>query len=643
MTILARPPKALRPARRRWLGQAGAAALAQAAPWLVPLAALWPGAVVGPRVARADAPGRAGSGGPRHAIAWGDAPKYGPDFPHFDFVNPQAPRGGSVALNGFGAFDKLNPFTLRGIAAQGLSMVVETLAEPASDEPFTMYGLLARSMEFAPDELSITFRLDPRARFSDGSPVLAADVRHSFETLVGKAAHPRYRQNFADVARVLTPDERTVRFEFRRRNHELHMIIGMQLPVFSRAWGAGKPFDQVVQDPPVGSGPYRVASVDWGKTIVYERRADYWADALPVRRGMFNFQRVTWKYFKDDTARLEGFKAGVTDVVFENSAKNWARGHAGRRYSSGQIVKEEFRHSNSAGMQGFALNTRRPQFADVRVRQALGLAFDFEWMNRMVFFGQYVRSPSYFTNTDMEARGLPTPEEVAVLEPFRAKLSPAVFAEAPVPPVTEPAPDSLRNNLRRAKALLAEAGWTVADDGRLRNARGEAFSFEVLTFSKSFERVAMPWTRNLEKLGIEARIRTTDPTLYKKREDEFDFDAMVQLYVSGPIPGNELVERFASASASEKGADNHAGIRDPVVDALLEKMLACRSREELVPVVRAIDRVLRHGYYLVPHYYSPVHRIAHWARFAHPPKPPLYYAADSWFLKTWWADPSARA
>lgn len=571
-----------------------------------------------------------------HALAWGDTPKYPPGFAHFDYVNPQAPRGGTLSLAGYGSFDKLNPFTLRGLAAAGLgTLMFETLAVSSEDEPFSMYGLLADDIRFAEDALSITFHLNPRARFWNGDPVTAEDVRHSFEVLTGRQAHPRFRQYFADVARVVVVDMATVRFEFARRNHELHMIIGMQLPVFSRKWGAGQPFDSVVQDEPLTSGPYRIERFDWGRTITYRRDPAWWAADLNVRRGMFNFERVVYKYFKDETARLEGFKAGEFDWVAENSAKNWARGHTGRHYDSGEIVKREFRHSNSAGMQGFVLNTRRPAFADVRVRQALALAMDFEWMNRQVFYGQYVRSPSYFTNSEMEAKGLPSADELALLEPLRAQLDAAVFGEAVMPPTTDP-PSSLRANLRRALALLAEAGWKVDGEGVLRNARGQAFGFEILSYSKGLERIAVPWARNLGKLGIAARLRITDPALYQKRMDEFDFDVAIHLYAASQTPGNELLERFSSTAADGKGSDNFAGIRDRAVDAIVQRLLASRTRAELVTAARALDRVLRAGWYLVPHFYAPTHRVAWRARLAHPDTLPLYYAAETWLLETWW-------
>ncbi len=596
------------------------------------------------------------SGRASHAIAWGDAPKYPAGFQAFDYVNPQAPRGGTVNLAGYGSFDKLNPFTLRGLSAAGLGLLMfETLAESSDDEPFTMYGLLAERMDYAADGLSITFQLNPAARFWNGDPVTSADVRHSFEVLTGKRAHPRYRQYFADVSRVVVVDDRIVRFEFRRRNHELHMIVGMQLPIFSRKWGEGRDFDQLVRDEPVTSGPYRIERTDWGKTIAYRRDPGWWARDLNVRRGMFNFDRVVYKYFQDETARLEGFKAGEFDWVSENSAKNWARGHAGRRYSSGEIIKREFRHSNPAGMQGFVLNTRRPPFDDVRVRQALGLAMDFEWMNRQVFHGQYIRSPSYFTNSDMEAAGSPGDEELSILQSvgermrsargpatsLPVKLDPKLFGAVPLPASTDP-PSSLRGNLRRALQLLREAGWAIDDEGTMRDASGNALEFEVLTYSKGLERVAVPWARNLEKLGIELRLRVTDPALYQKRMDEFDFDVAVHRYTASPTPGNELLERFGSAAASVKGSDNLAGVRDPAVDLVIDRLLQSRTRAELVAHARVLDRMLRHGHYLVPHFYARTHRVAFRSHLAYPDTLPLYYGADGWMLKTWWVREGGR-
>ncbi len=571
-----------------------------------------------------------------HALAWGAEPKYPPDFRHFDYVNPDAPRGGSVNRDGFGSFDKLNPFTLRGIAAAGINeLMFETLGEQSWDEPFSVYGLLAEDMVFAADRLSITFRLNPKAQFWNGDPVLAADVRHSFEVVTGRSAHPRYAQYFGDVARTVVVSERVVRFEFKRRNPELHLILATGLPVFSRKWGQGLPFDQVVTQEPITSGPYRPDAIDFGKAIGYRRNPSYWADGLPVRRGMFNFDRIGFKYFKDETARLEGFKAGEFDWMFENSAKNWARGHTGRRYNSGELVKKTFPNSNVAGMQGFALNLRRPQFGDVRVRRALALAFDFEWMNRQVFFNQYVRTASYFSNSAMAAKGRPEGAELALLEPLRAKLDPVVFGEVPLPPVTSP-PGSLRDNLREALRLLAEAGWEVAEDGQLRNEKGQPFVFEVLSYSPALERIAVPWVRNLEKLGIAVNLRVTDPALYQKRTDDFDFDVTTHVYGMSSTPGNELLQMFSVSAADQPGSDNLPGIKDPLLEILVDKLIRSQSRAELQTAARALDRVLRHGWYLVPHFHLGTHRVAYSHRLGYPERLPTYYAAQPWMVKTWW-------
>lgn len=355
-------------------------------------------------------------------MALGGEPKYGPNFRAFDYVNPDAPRGGSVTMASMGTFDKLNPYTLKGVRADGLSeLVFETLTIASLDEPMSMYGLLAQDMQLAPDRLSITFRLDPRARFSNGDPVEAADVKHSFDTLRSKAASPLWRQYWADVKQAVVVDARTIRFEFERRNRELHMIVG-SVPVFSRKWGAGKPFDQVVRDLPIATGPYAIERFDLGKSIVYRRRADYWGSDIPTRRGQHNFERVRFTYFKDELARIEAFKAGNFDFVHENVAKNWARAYYGRKFENGTLIKTELPNSNAQGLQGFVMNTRRALFADVRVRQAIGLALDFEWMNRQLFFNQYKRSYSYFTNTEMAARGRPSEAVQALLEPHRAQL-----------------------------------------------------------------------------------------------------------------------------------------------------------------------------------------------------------------------------
>lgn len=606
------------PARRHWLQ----AALAVGAMGLTG----WPG-----REALA-----------AHGMAWGGEPRYPDRFDHFDYVRPDAPRGGMVRLAGWGTFDSLNPYALRGLAAQGLPVLMfESLGVASWDEPFSIYGLLAEDMILAEDRRSVMFKLRAEARFNDGSPVLAEDVRHSFEAITGPKGHPMYRQYFGEVERVEVMDERLLRFFFRRINPELHLILAKDLPIFSRRWGDGRTLDVIAHEAPITSGPYVIDDLDLGKRIGFRRVENYWADDLPVRRGMFNFSRVIFKYFRDGTARLEGFKAGEFDWTFENSARNWARGHVGSRYRSGELVRRSFPNSMVSGMQGFALNTRRPRFQDVRVREALALAFDFDWLNRQVFYGQYTRTRSYFANSAMAATGAPDADESRFLQSLHTPPGPAVFEAVPELPDT---PDALalRNNLRRAQQLLEAAGWKVGADGQLRNDRGEAFRFEVLGDSPATERVASPWVHNLGRLGIGVKLRTVDPALYQKRLRDFDFDVTTTIYPMSSTPGNELWQMLGSAGAQEKGSANYAGIADPVVDEIIGRILAVRSREELDVAARVLDRVLRHGWYMVPQFYSSSYRVAFDYRLRYPTVLPLFYEPTSWMLQTWWFDAGAR-
>lgn len=575
------------------------------------------------------------------AMALGDTPRYPAGFQHFDYVNPKAPKGGRLLLPAMGSFDSLNPFTLKGDKASGLDLLVDTLMEKSLDEPFSMYGLLADDMSLAADGLSVRFHLHPQARFSDGSPVLAEDVKASFDTLTrDKTAHPRYRMYFADVKQVTVVDTHTVRFDFRRRNAELHMILG-ELPVFARRWLQGQPLASRILQPPLASGPYLLARYALGKYSVYQRRPDYWARELPSRRGQYNFDRIEFRYMLDDTVRLEAFKAGEFDVSVENVAKQWARGYSGRAFANGAIKKLEVPHGNGAGMQGFAMNLRRPLFTDQRVRQALVLAFDFDWANRQLFYRQYTRSDSYFSNSELAARGLPGADELALLNPLKDKLDPAVFGPAIDAPKS---PDalSLRANLRQAQKLLADAGWRMGDDGWLINTAGQRLEFEFLTYTRTFERVAAPYQRNLEKLGVKLNVRMVDPALFQKRLEQFDFDMTVAGFPQSASPGNEQLDYFGSAAASQPGSNNLLGLQDPAVDALLQHFVTFRHRAELVAASRALDRVLRAGYYLMPNWHLAYHRIAYRDVFGRPERLPRYFQAQDWVERTWWAKPGAR-
>jgi microcin C transport system substrate-binding protein len=583
-----------------------------------------------------------------HAYAqFGDV-KYPAGFAHFDHVDPRAPKGGEIALvspTRVTQFDKFNPFTLKGTAPPSLAaLVLETLLTGNADEPTTAYGLLAEDVTVATDGLSATFRLNPRARFHNGDPVLAADVKHSFEMLTSQAAAPQYRTYFGEVKAAVVLDERRVRFDFKRPNAELPLIVG-SLPVFSRRWGevdgVRLPFDKIVQQVPIGSGPYRVGPVTFGRDITYVRDPGWWARDLNARRGMYNFDRITFRLYKDNTAQLEAFKAGEFDYIQAFIAREWARAYAGRQFERGEIVKRELPHGNAGDFQGFLFNTRLPKFSDARVREAIGLAMDFEWMNRQLFYSAYTRVRGFFVASDFEAQGLPGDDERRLLDPLRDRLPAAVFEQAaPLPPVTSLEPDShqtLRDHLRRARDLLRQAGWNY-QDGALRNARGEPFTIEFLDNSGSMARVFTPFAKNLEKLGIRAQYKVVDFAILQKRLDVFDFEVISSRQVGSEAPGVELLERFGSRAASVEGSGNLMGVRDPAVDALLDRAVSARTRPELVAALRALDRVLRHGHYVVPHWYGSRFRVAYRAgRFGQPGVVPRYYQPEAWVLSTWWS------
>ncbi len=579
-----------------------------------------------------------------YAIALNGTPKYPAGFQHFDYVNPQAPQGGELRTSSIGSFEKLNPFILKGAAAEGLQLLVfETLAVPSWDESDTVYGLLAKEIDVARDGLSVTFRLNRAARFSNGDPVLAEDVKYSFDQLMSKHAAPLYRRYWSDVKQMVVLDPYTVRADFRRKNHELKLII-CQLPVFSHKWGDGKPFDKVILDAPLASGPYIVESYDLGKRITYKRNPAYWGNNHPTRRGMFNFERITYRYYRDTLARMEGLKAGEIDFIQENSSKNWARSHQGKRWEQGELIKKLFPHENGAGWQGFSMNLRRPLFQDKRVRKALWLAMDFEWMNRQLFFNQYKRSPSYFSNTEMAASGRPDARELKVLDELKARfgsrLPAEVFDEISPPPTTEP-PHSLRDNLRQARELLAQAGWTYRD-GALRNAKGEPFRMEMMLHERFEERVTAAYARNLEKLGIQLDYRVYDPALAQRKEENFDYDMVWGMMGGSQSPGNELFDYFGSASRDQPGSNNVMGIADPVVDELISRIVQAENRADLVTLVRVLDRVLRLGYYMVPHFHSNSHRVSYRRTLVQPEVLPRFYSIEEWAVKTWWMKPEAQ-
>ncbi len=574
-----------------------------------------------------------------HGVSIDGNLKYPRGFERFEYTSPQAKSGGTLVLHDLGSFEKMNPFTLKGSAPDGLTAYVfETLAVASLDEPFAEYGLVASEIELAKDRQSVTFRLNPKARFSDNTPITAEDVTFSLDTLKSDQAHPFYQMYFHDIDKAEILDSHTVRFQFIRPNRELHLIAG-QLPVLSKTFYTANPFNPTdgkgAMTVPVGSGPYRVAEVQPGKSITYKKNPDYWGKDLGVRRGMFNFDTIVIKYFKDPVVSLEAFKAGEFDFLQVNIAKQWNRDLTGRRFDTGELVKGTFPHKNNAGMQGFVFNTRKPLFSDRLVRRALGLAFDFEWTNTTLFFSQYTRSNSYFSNSGYAATGLPGADELRLLEPFRDQLPAEVFTQTLVPPSTEP-PASLRANMQEAKVLLEQAGWTV-DKGVLVNGRGERFRFEILLADTAFERVIAPYAANLKRLGIAVTYRTIDPALYADRVKNFDFDMVVTTFGQSQSPGNEQRDYWTTVAADRNGSRNLAGIKSPVVDKLVDAIIYAETQEALTTACRALDRVLWHGYYVIPNWYLANHRLAYVAKLRFPEKLPLYYSAEQW-RATWWME-----
>ncbi|HZX52445.1 extracellular solute-binding protein [Pseudomonas sp. XK-1] len=573
--------------------------------------------------------------GPKHAqTLYDEPPKYPANFQHFDYVNPDAPKGGSLRQAGFGGFDSLNPFINKGVAADDLGLIYDTLTHHSLDEPFTEYGLVAEKIEKAPDNAWVRFYLRPEAHFHDGQPVTAEDVKFTFETLMSKGA-PTYRGYYADVDRVEIEGPLKVRFVFKHAgNRELPLIVG-QLPVLPKHWWAERDFSKSNLEIPLGSGPYRVAEVQAGRSIRYERVKDWWAKDLPVNRGFYNFDTRRIDYYRDNTVALEALKAGQFDYWLETSAKNWATAYNIDAVANGQLIKEEIANHNPAGMQGFIYNTRRPLFQDRRVREALGLLFDFEWANRQLFNGAYTRTRSYFDNSELASVGLPSPGELKLLEPLREQIPPQVFSDEYQPPVTDGS-GIIREQQRRAYQLLQEAGWRIEGDQML-DAEGKAVSFEFLLAQTEFERVLLPFKRNLSDLGIDLVIRRVDVSQYINRLRSRDFDLIVSGFGQSNSPGNEQREYWHSSSADNPGSRNFIGLKDPAVDQLVEGLINAGSRQSLIEHTRALDRVLLWGHYVIPNWHIKTWRVAYWNRFEHPKVTPQYDIG----LNTWWVRPQA--
>lgn len=571
-----------------------------------------------------------------YALGLGQKPLYPAGFTHFAYADPAAPKGGTFAMPLPGSFDTLNPFTLKGTPESGVSLLtLDTLMAEGGDDPFAMYGLIARDAAVAPDGLSVTFTLNPAARFHNGDPVLAADAAESFRLLTrDAAASPMWKLYWADVAAVETPAPRVLVFRFKRKNAELPLILG-QLPVFSR-----KSYPQGLEkgggQAPIGSGPYRLAKTESGRLAVFARDKNYWAQNLPARRGMYNFDTVRLHYVRDNAVLAEGVKAGRYDFSQETSARAWARAYPEAALQKRGLAKAELPHSNTAGMQGFVMNQRRAALADIRVRRALILSFDFENVNNRMMYNAYHRSPSFFTNSPMAAAGLPDAAETALLAPLKQHLPEAVFTQpVPVPPKSDPAL-GVRPNLLAARALLLQAGYRYRN-GVLTNAKGEPLVLEFLIGNKLFERVIAKWQRDLAKIGITLNARTVDASVYQKRLDNFDFDLTTAVYGQSQSPGNEQAGYFSCAAAKTPGSRNLAGLCHPAVEALLPRFGRTADRAELTTAARALDRVLRHQYIIVPNWYTDRHRVIRRAALGVPARPPKYYTPAAWALQTWWA------
>ena len=574
-------------------------------------------------------------GEPRHGLsAFGDL-KYPSDFKHFDYANPEAPKGGRIATQGtlaINTFDSFNGYILRGDPAQMIGLLFDSLMTRANDEPDALYGVVAKTADLAADKKSVSFQLREEARFSDGTALTAEDVCDSFR-LLSTEGHERIKVRIRDVEKceVLGPHE--VRYSFKgEHTRDLPLIIA-ELPIFSKAYYERVDFTKSTLEQPLGSGPYKIRDFKPGQYVSYLRRADYWAADLPVNVGRYNFDDIRIEYFKDRTAAVEALKAGVLDLREEFTSRDWATAYNIKAVEEGRLLKDVLPDGTPSGAQGFFLNLRREKFQDVRVRKALDLAFDFEWENANLFYGAYKRTASFFENSALKAEGKPSEQELAILEPFRDQLRPEVFEEVYVPPVSDGSGQD-RKLLRQASQLLAEAGWK-RDGTRIVNAKGEPLTIEFLIDDPSMERITAPYVKNLKLLGIQATMRNIDPAQHEQRLKEFDFDVEMARLVGGQTPGIELRGTLGSASAKNIGSFNLSGISSPVVDALIEKMIAARSREELMFTGRALDRVLRAEHFWVPQWGKASHWIVRWDVFGKPQIKPDF---DRGILDTWWLD-----
>ena len=567
-----------------------------------------------------------------HAIAMHGEPKYPDSFQYVDYANPDAPKGGKIILSSTGSYDSFNPFILKGTAAAGIGNLYETLTTGSSDEAFTEYGLIAKTIEWPDDRSWVAFTIREEAVWHDGKKISPEDVIWTFNTLMEKG-HPFYKYYYGDVVEVIQENDNKVRFNFKgNTNLELPLIVG-QLPVLPKHYWINKNFEETSMDIPIGSGPYKIKTFDAGRTITYELDSDYWGKNIPIKKGTENFGIIQYEYYKDRSIEREAFKSGDIDLFSENTSKDWATSYDTPAVQNGLIKKELIEHQNPQGMQGFAFNTRKEIFEDKRVREALSYAFDFEWTNKNLFYNAYKRTNSFFENSELASSGVPSGRELDLLNDYKELLPQKLFQEEYNPPKTDGS-GFMRKELQEATKLLQDAGWELQEGKLINKKSGSKFEFELLLVSPAFERIVLPFKDNLAKLGIDVSVRTIDSAQYQNRLDGFDFDMIVSTFSQSLSPGNEQRNFWGSDAAKTNGSRNIIGISNEVIDSLIEKVISAKDREDLIVTTRALDRVLLWNHYVIPQWHISAYRTLYWDIFDKPSVRPKY----SLGTHTWWVD-----
>ncbi len=569
---------------------------------------------------------------PSHGQALQAPLKYSKTSSHWEYADPNAQKGGVLRLGTYFSFDKLNPYSLKGVSANGVNLVFETLMDSSNDEAFAQYGLIAKTVDISADELSVTFEIRKEAQFSDGHPITAEDVEFSFNKLMSDEAHPFYKGYYSDVKSCVVLDKLRVRFDFKQKNPELHMIIG-QLAVLPKHFYEKGNFSKDFTDKILGSGPYLLESFQPGKMVTWKKNPNYWGKNLWINRGRYNYDRLVWKFFRNPNIMFEGFKAGEFDFQGVNSSKQWAVDVKGNRWDKNWLIKDKWYHNNSQGMQGYVLNLRNPLFQSRTVRKALAIAFDFQWSNQALFYNQYTQSQSYWNNSELSAQGLPSSLELKYLKSIKDKVPSEVFTQE-LSPLGEGL--SGRQRLIAAKKMLDKDGWKLKDGVLTKGV--QKFEFDVLMFDQTWEKITEPYLKNLRKLGIFGRMNVKDHSIFQKQVKGFNFDVIVRSFRQSQSPGNEQFNFWHSSRADHEGSENLIGIKNPAVDFLVERLVMASSRVELIALTRALDRVLWYNYYVVPHWYIPYHRVTYWNQFGLPKTKPKYYSSDSYFIEFSWFD-----